>query len=88
MMAQMNAGQPQNVQYVENKNIAFSDGNTLPQGNWSLTITKGNAWVFCNSRNFVLDAGESAQLRPEDGEIHIRALYIKGNAHYTARQIR
>lgn len=76
------------IQQLETrKSIAFRNGETLPQGNWTLTISKGQAWVFCNNRNFIIKAGESVRLTDADGEVKIRAQFIKGAARYVAQQI-
>ncbi|MCA9912326.1 MAG: hypothetical protein KC496_03220 [Anaerolineae bacterium] len=82
MMNEMNQG---HAPYVAMTDIAFREGNILPQGNWALTITKGYAWVFCETRDFVLDAGQTVSISPEDGTIRVRALYSRGSTRYIAQ---
>ena len=64
------------------RGIVTYEGEVLPQGNWSLTIESGRAWVFCNDRNVPLHKGQSIQLNSKDGNVHIRALYTKGITVY------
>ncbi|MAU13827.1 MAG: hypothetical protein CL607_28680 [Anaerolineaceae bacterium] len=66
------------------RGIVTYEGEVLPQGNWSLTIESGRAWVFCNDRNVPLHKGQTLELRPEDGDVQIRALYARGIAAYEA----
>jgi hypothetical protein len=56
----------------------------LPIAHWTLTIEKGDAWIFCNHGNFILKAGESASFAPSDGAIRIRRLYNRGLVKYHA----
>ncbi|MAU13826.1 MAG: hypothetical protein CL607_28675 [Anaerolineaceae bacterium] len=72
------------IAIVPNKGprIVSYEGEVLPEGNWLLNIEAGHAWVFCNDRNVPLHKGQSIQLNPEDGNVHIRALYTKGITVY------
>lgn len=62
--------------------IVSYEGEVLPQGDWSLTIEAGHAWVFCKERNMPLHRGQTLRLSQEDGNVHIRALYTKGITVY------
>ena len=74
------------IAIVPNKGprIVSYEGEVLPEGNWLLNIEAGHAWVFCNDRNVPLHKGQTLELRPEDGDVQIRALYARGIAAYEA----
>ncbi|MCB9460983.1 MAG: hypothetical protein H6670_15120 [Anaerolineaceae bacterium] len=76
----------QTIAVVPNKKrgIVAYEGETLPQGNWTITIEAGRAWVFYNNHNVPLHKGETLSLSAADGDIMIRALYANGIAAYEA----
>lgn len=55
----------------------------LPQGNWLISIIKGDAWIFNDGNNTVLHAGDKMWVDNENGQSLIRSLYVRGFSRYT-----
>ena len=65
----------------------FNTPFTLPEGNWMLTVEKGDAWIFTDKRNLVLNTNETMKIDPSDGEARIQRLYSKSVVRFQAAQI-
>jgi len=66
--------------------IIFSQMRSLPLGNWKLTVTEGDAWIFSDEQNVPLHPGDTMEVGNEDGSVAIRALYSHGFAKYTVER--
>lgn len=70
------------------EDYVFETAQTLPRGHWQITITKGYAWVFCDSGSYTLNPNDSMQITASQGEICIRRLYVKSTVKFTAVRLR
>lgn len=74
------------VAFDENRMLLRGDApHQLPQGNWVIEVTKGDAWIFAGGYNTPVRAGEYFDITPQDGEATIHHLYRGGNVHYTIK---
>jgi uncharacterized protein with PhoU and TrkA domain len=55
----------------------------LPQGNWLISVIKGDAWLFSPNNNTVLRTGDMIRVDNKDGQVVIRSLYTRGVTKYT-----
>ena len=69
------------------EDYVFETPATLPVGQWELFIEKGEAWVFTDRGNFVLNANDAMLFVPEDGEIKIKRLYVKSIVKFKATEL-
>lgn len=69
-------GTTQNADYV------FRDRLELPIGKLTVKVIRGDAWVFTESEDFVLHAGEKRTFETSHRAPVIRSLYEVGFAYY------
>ena len=57
----------------------------LTNGNWKITVVKGEAWIFCKNGNHVLHAGDTFEA-VDDAPV-IRPLYIRSKLTFTLQSL-
>lgn len=78
--------QANTVAFEESRMILRGDApHQLPQGNWHIEVTKGDAWIFCDGHNIPVHTGEQFEVNTTDGDVHVHSLYQSGHVHYTIK---
>lgn len=65
---------------ISEQEYVFETMRPLPTEAIKLTVTRGDAWVFIDNRDFILHTGEAVYLSQRTTPANIRRAYTRGFA--------
>lgn len=71
-----------NQEPVIQQEYVFDRHCVLPNSDMTLTVLRGDAWVFTEGRNFILHTGEQHDISPHRTAPIIRRAYTRGFAKF------